>query len=368
MGKVKINNEFRDLVDNFFFEEMDSYSENSKKSYRSAINHFGRFIKYNLDFNSNDILKYFNSDYFNKSNVTTQNLYKRHLKKYFRWKGIEEDFLAKIKKKREIKKVFRKEELLSPEDIRLMIENTDNLQYKCLIIVLYETAGREDEIRNIKIGDITQYDSYNTIFLSKTKTLQRNLPVIQSIPYINQWLNNHPQKNDNNSPFFGRKYSGEFKEYSRTGIYLIIKKKSAFLKKKVYPHLFRHSRLTELAKHLTDAELCRFAGWVIGSKQIRRYIHLVSEDVENKILSIHGITKKEELEQKSVIEVVKCPRCTYTNSSLDSFCSRCGCALSVKTLMKHEIKAAELERLIEKSDFKKYVDELFEKKFQELKR
>ena len=363
---MKINDKFKDLVDAFFFEEMNSYSENSKKSYRSAINHFGRFIKYQLDFNSNDILKYLNSDYFNKSNVTTQNLYKRHLKKYFRWKGIEEDFLAKIKKKREIKKVFRKEELLSPEDIRLMIENTDNLQYKCLIIVLYETAGREDEIRNVKIGDITQYDSYSTIFLNKTKTLQRNLPVVQSIPYINQWLNNHPQKNDINSSFFGRQYSGEFKEYSRTGLYLIIKKRSAFLKKRVYPHLFRHSRLTELAKHLTDAELCRFAGWVIGSKQIRRYIHLVSEDVENKILSIHGITKKEEPKQKTVIEVVKCPRCTYTNSSLDSFCSRCGCVLSVKTLMKHKEIARELEALINKLEIAKSIKTLLKRSCREL--
>ena len=303
-----------------------------------------------------------NSDKFKKLKITTQNLYKRHLKKFFRWYGIEESFLDKIKKRREKFKTFRKGDLINYEDIQKIIKNTDSLQNKCLIIVLYETAGRIDEIRNIKIGDITQYESYASIFLNISKTLQRNIPVIQSIPYISHWLNNHPCRDDLNAYLFIREYQGKFGKYSIPGLYLIIRKIGECLDKKIYPHLLRHSRLTELAKYLTEAELCRIAGWIIGSKQVRRYVHLAHEDVENKILSIHGIKIPEETEPKMAINVIKCPVCTYDNSSIDKYCSRCGCILDVKTVIKHREKARELERIIETSEIKQYIDKLFEEK------
>ena len=126
--------------------------------------------------------------------------------------------------------------------------------------------------------------------------------------------------------------------------------------------MFRHSRLTELAKYLTEAELCRFAGWSIGSNQVRRYVHLAQEDVENKILSIHGIKPLKQPEQKTILEIIKCPRCTYENSSLDKYCSRCGSVLDIKTVIKHQEKARELEEIISASEIKQYIDKLFEEK------
>lgn len=302
-----MNNQFKKIVDTYFFEEMNIYSVNSLIGHRTAINHFlGRIGKREpASFTKQDILRYFNSDKFQRLNASSQNLYKRHLKKFFRWYEIEDSFLQKIKKRREKLKTFRKGDLISLKDLEKMIKNTDSLQYKCLIIVLYETSGRVDEIRNIRIEDITQYESYTSIFLNISKTIQRNIPVIQAIPYINQWLNNHPKRDNPKAYLFLREYRKTYARYSRTGIYTIIKKVGECLKKNIYPHLFRHSRLTELAKYLTEAELCRFAGWSIGSKQVRRYVHLAHEDVENKILSIHGITLPKESEPKTVITTIK---------------------------------------------------------------
>ena len=91
-------------------------------------------------------------------------------------------------------------------------------------------------------------------------------------------------------------------------------------------------------------------------------MHLAHEDVENKILSIHGIKIPEETEPKMAINVIKCPVCTYDNSSIDKYCSRCGCILDVKTVIKHREKARELERIIETSEIKQYIDKLFEEK------
>ena len=230
------------------------------------------------------------------------------------------------------------------------------------MILTYESAGRIDEIRNITIGNISQYESYASVFLSVSKTVARPIPIIYSIPYLNQWINDHPDNENPNASLFGRFYRGKFGKYTTTGLYIIIKNMGKCLKKEIYPHLFRHSRLTELAKHLTEAELCRFAGLIIGSKQVRRYVHLAHEDVENKILLVHGIKKPKEIKPQEIIKTMKCPRCTYENSSLDKYCSRCGSVLDIKTVIKHQQKAKELERIIKTSEIKQYIDKLFDEK------
>ena len=66
-----------------------------------------------------------------------------------------------------------------------------------------------------------------------------------------------------------------------------------WIKKKIYPHLLRHSRLTELAKELTEQELKVFAGWVAGSNMAQIYVHLSGSDVSNKLLSNAGLIDTE---------------------------------------------------------------------------
>lgn len=350
-------------IEDFFFEEMSTYTPNSKKAHRTAINNFFSIIRNNNSgFTKRDILVYLNSKEFNELNPSTQNTYKRHLKKFFRWYGIDDVFLDKIKKRREKLKEFRKEDLVSFRDIRKMLKNTDNSQYKCLTILTYESAGRIDEIRNIRIKDISHYESYASIFLYISKTIARPIPIVFSIPYLSQWLNNHPERDNPNAYLFVRLYKGKYGQYTTTGLHLIIKNIAKCINKNIYPHLFRHSRLTELAKHLTEAELCKFAGWVIGSKQARRYVHLAHEDVENKILSIHGIKKPKEIKPTEIIKTIKCPVCTYENSNIDKYCSRCGSVLDIKTVIKHQQKAKELEEIINASEIKQYIDKLFDEK------
>ena len=118
-----------------------------------------------------------------------------------------------------------------------MLKNIDNLQYKCLIILNYETACRINEIRHIRIEDITQYEQYANVFLGVSKTQQRNLPIIQSGPYINQWLNNHPLKQNKKAYLFIANYRGSYQQYFKSGLYLVIKKCGKCLNKNIYPQI-----------------------------------------------------------------------------------------------------------------------------------
>ena len=109
-------------------------------------------------------------------------------------------------------------------------------------------------------------------------------------------------------------------------------------------------------------------GWKTRA-MIDRYAHLKDSSLEESILELHGIIPEKEKEGTvKIVENKECARCKLINPSSNLFCSRCGCVLDIKTVIEHEIEAPDLESLIEKSDFRKYIDELFEKKFQELKK
>jgi len=354
--------ETKDLVEEYIFKELNNYNKLTKKSHINSINSFFSVHK-KPSFNEQDILTYLNSPEFNALSPSSQNLYKLHLKRFFRWYGIKNIFLENnIKKRREKQKQIRKEDLISLREVRKMLKNTNDTQSKCLIILMYETAGRIDEIRNVRIRDIAHYESYASIFFRVSKTIARSIPIIYSIPFLSQWLNNHPYRDNKDAYLFVRLYRGKFSKYSTTGLYVIIKSISKFLNKNAYPHLFRHSRLTELAKYLTEAELCRFAGWTIGSRQSRRYVHLSQEDVENKILSIHGIKKLKELKTVELIKTIKCSVCTYENSNVDRYCSRCGSVLDIKTVIKHQQEARKIDQIYDADEIKDYIDKLFEEK------
>jgi hypothetical protein len=99
--------------------------------------------------------------------------------------------------------------------------------------------------------------------------------------------------------------------------------KKAGIKKRVYPHLFRHTRATHLAKHLTEQELKIYFGWTMGSDMPSTYVHLSGKDIEQKILQLSGIVQKEK-EGAPIIPTIYCFRCHERNSIGDRFCKRCG--------------------------------------------
>ena len=52
-------------------------------------------------------------------------------------------------------------------------------------------------------------------------------------------------------------------------------------------YIYSVIRATHLAKHLTEAKMCVFFGWIVGTKVVRRYIHLSGRDVENALIALN---------------------------------------------------------------------------------
>jgi hypothetical protein len=90
-------------------------------------------------------------------------------------------------------------------------------------------------------------------------------------------------------------------------------------------YILRHSRATHLAKYLTEAQLCVFFGWIVGTKVVRRYIHLSGRDVDNALISLNesGAAAKVQEEDRYKLKSIKCKRCSETLSPSMNFCAKC---------------------------------------------
>jgi ribosomal protein L40E len=107
--------------------------------------------------------------------------------------------------------------------------------------------------------------------------------------------------------------------------------KRAGIKKRIYPHLFRHTRVTHLLlnKQISEAQAKVYFGWVPSSTMFSEYSHLVSSDVNDAILAIHGI--KADSNQEPMLKPKVCQKCDTINAKDAKFCQKCSCILDVKT-------------------------------------
>lgn len=150
-------------------------------------------------------------------------------------------------------------------------------------------------------------------------------------------LKNHPFKNNSDSYLWigvSTNPNQKNKPLGKAGlsqrIRLLVKK--AGINKKVNPHSWRHARATELANYLTEPQMCKYFGWQIGSKMPSVYVHLTSRDVDDTILTMHGLNK--EKSNDKMLSLIECPRCHQMINTANKFCSKCGLLLDEQESMK----------------------------------
>ena len=119
------------------------------------------------------------------------------------------------------------------------------------------------------------------------------------------------------------------------------------MKKRIYTHLMRHSRATELATSLTEAQMKEHFGWVLGSYMPSTYVPLSGRDVDCAILKAHGISIDEESISGPKITLTKCPRCGKAITSEDQFCPACGMVLDAKVAVQLEDERAKADQLMD---------------------
>jgi site-specific recombinase XerD len=301
--------------------------------------------------------------------IALRNLYNFLRKGY----NIPENLFENIKTKPP-KNNLPVDELILPEDVKNLVDSANTQRNRALVMLLWDSGARIGEILGLNISHVS-FDKYGAVLIVSGKTGMRRIRLIDSVPDLQLWLNQHPDRDNPQAPLFvtDRKQRGKFKRLDPQSVntLLIGLAEKAGVKKKVHPHAFRHGKLTDLAKcGFNEMELRIFAGWEKSSAMPATYLHLSGADIEKKILLKGGIIEDDTKEKEETLKPVECPRCHTKNPSGARYCSTCSMIIDQKTaLNEDDLRNTAMGYLKEEPEFlQKMMEKMLEKKLSEMER
>jgi site-specific recombinase XerD len=268
----------------------------------------------------------------------TRTGFKVCIKRFYKWlKGNdltypEEVQWIKTTMKRSERTLPGEGDLITEDEISKLIDIADHPRDKAFISCLYESGCRIGELCGLCIKDIA-FDKHGALIHVSGKTGSRRIRLISSVSFLSNWINIHPSREDRNRALWVCIAKNFGKPLAYQGVHQLLGRIffKAGIKKRYNPHLFRHSRATYLAGHLTEFQMNQYFGWVQGSGMASTYVHLSGKNVDSAILELNGIKMNKEESKESNLKPKRCPRCEAVNSFSDRHCSKCGCVLDIKT-------------------------------------
>jgi hypothetical protein len=292
--------------------------------------------------------------------ITTWNDYLGDIKYFFRWLynyKLNEDNLIKSStewetpsfvkiKKKKTKRVspYLESEIWDREELGLLIKYERFKRNKAAIAMMWDLDARNHEITLLKIKHMRLKEKYGEGEIPhQAKTGSGPFLLTFSFPYVRDWLNEHPFRNEPDARLFCNLYNGaplrpdalwSMMKNLKNRIAKLVQsdaiqnleekeKLEIILKtKKFNPYCLRHSSITFDSDYLPDFALKKKCRWVMNSRQGNRYIKTrMGNDLKQKILAYNGITPPDNMMRKP--SVLPCPRCELINALDNKYCSKC---------------------------------------------
>jgi integrase/recombinase XerD len=319
--------------------------------------------------------------------IGTYNLYRIQLMRFFKWlyfpdieqkKRPKPSIIENIPQlKRKEKSIYKPTDLWTSEEDTLFLRYCPNARDRCYHAMSSDSACRPHELLKLRIKDVifklTPDKKQYAEILVNGKTGTRHIPLIDSIPYVKDWISRHPQSGNPNSILlcgFGRSLNRQIQVRSLHRIYETYRdgffakllespnvtpedkgKIRELLNKPWNPYIRRHSSLTQKSKILKEATLRQFAGWTANSNMPQIYTHYYGNEASESLSEAYGIVT---MDQKLSIALrpKQCPNCNEPNKPDSKFCAKCRMVLTYdaynETLEKQQEKESEMQRLQKK--------------------
>jgi integrase len=295
--------------------------------------------------------------------IGTYNLSRIHLLRFFKWlyypdiepaKRPKPDIIENIPQlKRKEKSIYKPTDLWTAEDDLLFLKYCASKRNKCYHAMSHDTGCRPHELLKLRIRDIvfkSVGDRQYAEVLVNGKTGSRHIPLIDSIPYVKDYLDHeHPQPGNQNAIFLcstGKSLGRVLDIRSLNAIYDDYKKQifpklldnpnvppedkqkiRELLKKPWNPYIRRHSSLTEKSKILKEHTLRQFAGWSTNSNMPQKYLHYFGNESCESLLEAYGIQTKDQ-KLTDMLKPKQCPNCNEPNKPDSKFCAKCRMVLT----------------------------------------
>jgi site-specific recombinase XerD len=248
------------------------------------------------------------------------------------------------------KSKYLPEEILTEKEALKIISSAASIRDKALLNTLWSTGARIGEIGNLKVKNFEYLGKCNEAHLMLNgKTGMRKVLIIEPVLDILAWLDIHPLRStpDFKEAFMFCKTNGHPLTHACAEKIIRVAMKRADVKKRHNPHMWRHSRATNLCgRGLGEMQMRHYFGWAKGSDMPATYIHLSQVGLDSALKKSLGLEDKQD-------EEVVCKVCTCTNTSSAKNCTRCGRPLSIEGYIQldQEKKLIEQDRNISQRVF-----------------
>lgn len=288
--------------------------------------------------------------------IGTYNIFRIHLLRFFKWlyspdiepnKRSKPSVIENIPQlKRKEKSIYKPSDLWTQQDDLLFLKYCPSKRDKCYHAISRDLSARPHEMLKLKIKDIAfktigTYQYVDVVVNGKTGT--RPIPLIDSIPYLKDYLDHeHPQPTNPNSPLIsgtgkglGRhirasRIAAIYDEYKKQIFPRLLESPNVLpedkqkirelLKKPWNPYIRRHSALTEKSTILKEHVLRQHAGWSGSSQMHLKYLHYFGNESNESLLEAYGIVAKGQ--QIDQLRPKQCPNCSEPNKPDSRFCTK----------------------------------------------
>jgi len=292
------------------------------------------------------------------------------LKKFFRWLRKTDENPPEVKwLKIENSKYneISSDEIITQEEVKKLIKAAMNPRDRAFVAVIYDSGCRIGELISLKIKDV-MFDEIGGLLMISGTDGSKRIRIIDSCQLLLSWLESHPDKNNPTAPIWigiGYRNGGERMSYSSARTLLKRLFRRADIKKRCNPHLFRHSRASFLANHLTEEQMKIQFGWAKASRRPGTYSHLSRRDVDTALVRISKDAKEVKKETSQMMPKV-CERCKTPNSFDAKFCTRCWLPLDTETAIENQFKKKKRDELLTEVMRDEEVQKVVTKKIVEL--
>jgi integrase/recombinase XerD len=205
----------------------------------------------------------------------TKTQFKIMVKRFYRWlkDPDDEEYPPEVKW---IKTASRSDPLPLPEDVlsekgvEALLSVAEYSRDKAFIAMLFDLGTRIGEFLTLQRKSIV-FDEKGAVVVVDGKMGQRRQRLILSVPFVAEWLNDHPDKTPE-APLWIHHAQGCHEDgpvaldyYAARKLLMRLQRKAG-IQKPLNPHAFRHARATHLANFLTEAQLKHIFGWTQNSR------------------------------------------------------------------------------------------------------
>ncbi len=221
--------------------------------------------------------------------------YMKAIKRFLDWANDPKGGAAKIEATANLPRLPKRPELdiLSREEIQRIKEAADNQRDSLIVRLLADTGIRVGELVGLRVGDMVESGREHYIRV-RGKTGPRQVPITPATSRrLRQYIDRVRQQDAGGERIFlSRRRSirtGDYEPLTESGVQQLVRDlaEKAGIKKRVHPHLFRHSAATYMLQRGMDSLL---VAQILGHSSLamiqRVYQHLSDSDRHQALIAV----------------------------------------------------------------------------------